>query len=340
MATIATQHTGGPIERPAQGQPPVIEMQGVSVRFGEQVGVDDMTLSVPPGVIFGLIGPSGSGKTTTVRLLTGVYKPQSGSLRVLGHTPARNNVRLREQIGYVPQLFTLYPNLTAWENLNFIASLYGLNYFKRGDRLEALLDFVELRPARGRLGRDLSGGMQRRLALACALVHDPSLIFADEPTAGIDPVLRARFWEFFRQLRDQGRTLVVTTQVVSEAAYCDYVAVMRQGRILVVDSPTGLRRRVLGGEIIDITLADPDDLRRALAVLLRWREVVKDARRAPGSETDIHVVVDDAREWLPELIKRLENQRPRIVVSGGAPLEISYDEVFIRVMQAEEASDG
>jgi ABC-2 type transport system ATP-binding protein len=156
-------------------------------------------------------------------------------------------------------------------------------------------------------------------------------------------VLRARFWEYFRQLRSQGRTLVVTTQVVSEAVYCDYVAVMRKGRILAVDTPENLRKMALGGEIIDVSLAKPDDVRRAMGVLLTWRRTgdngrpaVQDVQRAPGSEHGIHVVVDDAREWLPEVLNRLENQRPKIAVESAAPIEVTYDEIFIKIMQQDE----
>jgi ABC-2 type transport system ATP-binding protein len=129
--------------------------------------------------------------------------------------------------------------------------------------------------------------------------------------------------------------LVVTTQVVSEAIYCDFVAVMRKGRILAVDTPQNLRRLALGGEIIDVTLEDPDDMRRAITTLKAWDEVVKDARRSPNSEADLHIVVDDAREWLPEVLNRLENKRPRIAVASAAPLEVSYDEVFIKIMEQE-----
>ena len=316
-----------------------IRSEQVEVDFGNGAGIFDQSYSVPRGSILGLIGPSGCGKTTTVRVALGLITPQRGTITTLGRTPSGFSAEDRERIGYIPQQFALYPRLTVAENAEFLASLYGMSTAQIRARLPELLEFVDLTPARDRLGANLSGGMQRRLMLAGALMHDPALIFADEPTAGIDPVLRARFWEFFRQLRDQGRTLVVTTQVVSEAVYCDMVAVMRQGRILAVDTPAGLRRRVLGGEVIDLTLADPADVRRALSVMLRWDDVVIDARRAPDSAADVHVVVADAREWLPEVLKRLENQRPRISVASAAPLEISYDEIFIRLMQ-EEAPRG
>lgn len=320
-----------------------IESQQVELDFGNGAGIFDQTYSVPEGVILGMIGPSGCGKTTTCRVALGLLTPTGGSISTLGRTPTRFRAADREQIGYIPQQFVLYPRLSVAENAAFVASLYGMPAHQVKQRLDELLSFVDLQDARNRLGQNLSGGMQRRLMLAGALMHDPTLLFADEPTAGIDPVLRARFWEYFRKLRDEGRTLVVTTQVVSEAIYCDYVAVMRKGRILAIDTPGNLRKRALGGEIIDITLANPDDVRRAITALLNWDErtadgsrTVQDARRAPNTEDRLHVVVEDAREWLPEVLNHLEDQEPTIVVASAAPLEVTYDEIFIKIMQQDE----
>lgn len=335
MATIPNQRPPRPAALPA-GQPPVIEFEGVTLRFGDQVGIDDVTLSVPPGVIFGLIGPSGSGKTTTVRVLTGVYAPQVGNVRVLGQQPAQRKARLRERIGYVPQLFTLYPNLTVWENLNFIASIYGLNYFKRRERLNSLLDFVELQEARNRLGRDLSGGMQRRLSLACALVHDPALVFADEPTAGIDPVLRGKFWEHFRELRDSGHSLFVTTQYVGEVAYCDLVGVMREGRLLYVDTPEGLRKMALGGEVIRLVV-DPDQARETAHTLLE-HPLVSDVRRSRSTPGGLYVTVTEASAALPALLGLLSGH-PTINVRTAEEYQPPYDDIFITLMERAELSN-
>src|SRR5574338_920773 len=152
------------------------------------------------------------------------------------------------------QHLTLYPMLTVWENLNFAASLYGLGLFSRRKRLKELLKFVELYDARGRLASRLSGGMQRRLQLACALVHNPLLLFADEPTAGTDPLLRGKFWEHFRSLRDEGHSLFITTQYIGEIEHCDVVGIMRDGRMLYVDTPEGLRRRAFGGDVIRLAV--------------------------------------------------------------------------------------
>jgi ABC-2 type transport system ATP-binding protein len=320
----------------------VIESDDVNLVFGPGAGVFNQIYTLPEGTIMGMIGPSGCGKTTTVRLALGLFAPQNGLLNVLGRKPAVFRPNDREQIGYIPQQFVLYPNLTVAENAEFVASLYGMRKARIKQRMEELLAFVDLTDARNRLGSQLSGGMQRRLMLAGALMHDPALLFADEPTAGIDPVLRGRFWEFFRKLRDEGRTLFVTTQVVSEAVYCDFVAVMRKGRLLAIDTPHGLKKRALGGEIIHVTLEDPARLKEAAAVLERY-EPVKKVLRVPGSDTELHVLVEDAGEWLPEVLNMLENpDGPAIVVASAEELPVSYDDVFIRIMEQseQEAPDG
>lgn len=316
---------------------PLVELRDVNLSFGEQVGVADLSLEVPAGTIFGLIGPSGSGKTTTVRLLTGVYKPQTGEVRVLGQTPDRNNKGLRERTGYVPQLFTLYPNLTVWENLNFVASLYGMPWFGRRKRLSGILDFVELGPASNRLGRNLSGGMQRRLSLACALAHNPTLIFADEPTAGIDPVLRTKFWDHFRALRDQGRTLFVTTQYVGEVSACDVVGVMRAGRLLYVDTPEGLRRTAMGGEVVRLTV-NPEGLRDASQALLRL-PLVNDVRRARGERGTLMVLVDDAGAALPTIFSTLGDLQG-VNIQVAEEYQPPFDDILVALLEQAEAQHG
>lgn len=314
-----------------------IEASNVSLVFGEHAGVFDQTYHVPEGTILGLIGPSGCGKTTTVRLALGLYRPQTGTIRVLGADPAAFRAEHRARIGYIPQQFVLYPSLSVAENAEFIASLYGIRRHQIRKRLDELLEFVDLAAARNRLGRQLSGGMQRRLMLVGALMHNPDLLFADEPTAGIDPVLRGRFWEYFRTLRDEGRTLLITTQIVSEAMYCDYVAVMRQGRLLAIDTPQNLKRRALGGEIIHLTLANPANLAKAIGALRRYPHV-KEVRYVPESDRELYVTVDDAGDWLPDVLNVLENpQGPNIAVESAEELAMTFDDVFIRIIRQWEA---
>jgi ABC-2 type transport system ATP-binding protein len=220
----------------------VVACRALTKSFDGVDVVRDVDLQVRRGTIVGLIGPSGCGKTTTVRLLCGLLAPSSGQAEV-GGTPSTDlSHRERGGIGYLPQLPALFPDLSLRENLNFHASMYGLR-LRRRRRLRELLDWVELTDDQHKRVRQASGGMQRRLALAAAFVHDPAIVFLDEPTAGIDPILRARFWSQFRALRDAGRTLIVTTQYVGEAANCDVVGVLSDGQLVFLDTPDELLRR-------------------------------------------------------------------------------------------------
>jgi ABC-2 type transport system ATP-binding protein len=316
----------------------VIEMDNVTKQWGDKYGVRDISLEVPNGQIFGLVGPSGCGKTTTIRMLTGVYNPTAGELRVLGATPRNFDKRARERIGYMPQLFVLYPTLTVWENLNFVASLYGLNWFRRRRHLQELLEFVELTPARDTLAEKISGGMKRRLELACALVHRPHLLFADEPTAGVDPVLRGKFWEGFRQLKAEGRSLMVTTQYVSEVEYCDQVAVMRGGRLLMVETPEGLRRRAFGGREVISLHVDAEDERNT-RTLLRQLPFVDNIERPhnerPGT---LHIYVDNAGARIPEMIQQLGTDST-IDMRNAQEFKPPFDDVFIILMEQAARED-
>jgi ABC-2 type transport system ATP-binding protein len=225
---------------------PAVVLDDVSRRFGGAEVVRGLTFGVARRTICGLLAPSGGGKTTTLRLIAGIYPPSAGTVRVLGGAPSRFGEDERRRIGYMPQHFVLYPELSVRRNLEFMAGIYGLPRRGRRERIEALLSLVDLADARDRAARRLSGGMQRRLQLAATLLHDPALLIIDEPTAGIDPLLRARFWEHFRALRDEGRTLIISTQYVTEAEYCDSVVLMRTGEVIAAGTPEELRARAFG----------------------------------------------------------------------------------------------
>jgi len=295
----------------------------------------DLTFQVPHGVIFGLVGPSGSGKTTTIRLLNGMYKPDQGTIRVLNQAPDLFTSDAKENIGYMPQLFVLYPMLTVWENLNFVASLYGLGFFGRHKRLKKLLTFTELYDARNRLASQLSGGMQRRLQLACALVHEPQLLFIDEPTAGVDPILRSKFWDHFRSLRDEGRTLFVTTQYISEIEYCDMVGIMRDGRMVYIDTPEGLRRQAFGGDLLRVVV-EPERAVEAVN-LLNSQDTVIDARRSFRQPGLLLISTENAASAMPELLNVLENHN--INIQQAEKYIPPFDDVFVELMKQSE-SDG
>jgi ABC-2 type transport system ATP-binding protein len=309
----------------------VICARGLTKQFGPDFAVQDLNFDIPAGTIFGFIGPSGSGKTTTIRLLTGTYAPTAGEVRVFGQPPSRFDRSMRERIGYMPQQFSLYPNLTVWENMNFAASLYGIS-LKRKQRLMELLEFVELAKDRGKLTSRLSGGMQRRLSLAATLVQDPDLVFLDEPTAGIDPVLRNKFWEHFHRLKEQGHTLFVTTQYVGEVAYCDLVGAMDQGRLLTIDTPEGLRYNVFGGNVVDLETQEPVDW--------RTRQEIEDLPFVRGTvqalgPNQLRVTVDDASTAIPDLIEFCKQHN--IDVTSTQEYKPPFDDVFVRLVQKEKA---
>jgi ABC-2 type transport system ATP-binding protein len=312
----------------------VVETSELTKTFGDRVAVDALSMQVPRGTIFGFIGPSGCGKTTTVRLLTGVYAPTSGQVSVLGRNPVNFSKTDREKIGYLIQHFVLYPELTVWENLNFAASFYGVNPFRRG-HLRKLLDFVELRSDSNKRASQLSGGMQRRLSLAATLVHNPQLLFLDEPTAGIDPILRRKFWDYFKELQDQGHTLFITTQYVGEAAYCDLVGVMYEGKLLMVETPDNLRRKAFGGDVISIRTTE--EIRYA------HRHEIENLPFVRGkvkmlSDQEIDVIVDDASTAIPLLIENLNTQRlnAESIEEKAAP----FDDVFVKLIETEKVNDA
>jgi ABC-2 type transport system ATP-binding protein len=248
---------------------------------------------------------------------------------VLGQHPRKFTRRTRERIGYMPQHFVLYEELTAAENVSFVASLFGLLWPKRGRRVNEVLKLVDLWDARGRRARQLSGGMQRRLELACALVHEPVLLFVDEPTAGLDPMLRQKVWAEFRRLRDLGRTLVVTTQQVGEADYCDTVAVLARGRLIALAAPDELRRMALGGEVIEIETTEAFDGTRL--------EQVPGVRAVRQSGPRRFLVIsDDAGEATPRVLQELNAAGVHVISSSE--YRPSFDEVFATlVSQADDS---
>jgi len=326
----------GPIVGARPVEPPsgdtVVAMRNVSRAFDNRTVVRDISLTVTAGTILGVIGPSGAGKTTTIRMLTGALAPTSGEVEVLGQRPTSFSARARERIGYMPQLFALYPDLTAGENVDFVASLFGLLLWRRRRRVRQVLKLVELWDARGQRAGRLSGGMQRRLELACALVHDPTLLILDEPTAGIDPLLRVTIWEELHRLRDTGRTLLVTTQYVHEAEECDQVALIAHGRLIALAPPDELRRSATGGDVIEVETTDLFDGSKLESVpgVLAIRQL--DARR-------LRVTVDDAATKLPAVVDA-------IGVAGGdvasaREARLTFDEVFAElVARAGEADDA
>ena len=315
----------------AQPDTPIIAASGMTRAFDERVAVDGLTFEVERGTILGVVGPSGSGKTTTIRMLTGTLGRTAGEIQVLGEDPMKFSRRVRGRIAYMPQLFSLYEDLSSQENVGFVAALYGIGPFERGKLIRRALEVVDLWDARHRLARDLSGGMQRRLELACALVHSPDILFVDEPTAGIDPLLRQSIWDELRRLRDEGRTLVVTTQYVAEAEYCDRVALIVDGQLVALDAPEALRQMVFGGDVLEIATnraVDPE--------MLAHVDGVENVRQTAPRE--LVVTVTDAGTLTTRIIDTLRGNG--IEVAEIEEHQPSFDEVFTGLVERRRSENG
>ena len=219
----------------------VVEVKNLVKKFGDVTAVNNISFSVMKGEIFGIIGANGAGKTTTIRMLCGILPPTSGIVRVSGFKIPRESHKVKSKIGYMSQKFSLYEDLTALENLELFAALYGVNNRDFHSEIERLNQFLEFKPFLNSLVSSLPLGWKQRIALSCALLHRPELIFLDEPTSGVDPVSRRSFWKIIRKLSGAGQTIIVTTHYMEEAEYCDRLTIMHEGRILALDSPDSLK---------------------------------------------------------------------------------------------------
>jgi ABC-2 type transport system ATP-binding protein len=221
-----------------------VEVQGLVKRFGDFVAVDNVSLSVAKGEIFGFLGPNGAGKSTTIRILCGLLAPTAGKASVNGFDVANEPENVKRSIGYMSQKFSLYDDLTVEENLNFFCGIYGVPKEKRDARKQYVLDMAGLTGKRGVMTRLLPGGWKQRLALGTAILHEPPVLFLDEPTSGVDPIARRSFWDLIDQLSQAGRTVFVTTHYMDEAEYCHRIALLYKGKAIAMDSPRVLKQQM------------------------------------------------------------------------------------------------
>jgi len=232
---------------PANPQSPVLNVQGLTKRFGSFTAVDGVTFQVMPGQVVGYLGPNGSGKTTTIRMLCGLLRPTAGTAQVMGLDVVQHPEGVKRKIGYMSQKFALYDDLTVRENLEFYAGVYDLTVQEERQRLPEILAMAGLETRTESTAADLSGGWRQRLALGCALVHRPPLLFLDEPTSGVDPVARREFWDLIYKLAAGGTTIFVTTHYMDEAEHCGRVGFMHSGHLLDFDTPRALKAKHLQG---------------------------------------------------------------------------------------------
>lgn len=302
----------------------VVETSGLTKLFGSLFAVDHVDLSVKAGEIFGFLGPNGAGKTTTVRILCGLMAPTSGSALVVGHDVVKEPEEVKQRIGYMPQSYGLYDDLTVEENLNFFAGIYRVPSKERRNRADEILRLVRLEEFRKQFSGQLSGGMKRRLSLAVTLIHNPELLILDEPTAGIDPPLRRIFWEYFRHLNKRGVTFFINTHYMDEADLCDRLALINYGRLVAVGTPTELRRKAIGGERIELVTGD----------LSKTQAILKDSEFAGNvdiSNGAVRVIVNEAASAIPKVTSFLRERG--VEVLQVRQLQPSLEDVFIRLVQ-------
>jgi ABC-2 type transport system ATP-binding protein len=307
-----------------------IQAHGLTKRFGDFTAVDGVDFAVRKGEIFGFLGPNGSGKTTTIRMLLGLLKPSAGAVEVLGMAVDGDTRHIRPRVGYMSQRFSLYNDLTVSQNLRFYAAAYGLPSDEIDARLAEALSAAGLEGREQAKTRDLSGGWRQRLALSAAILHQPEVLFLDEPTAGVDPLSRRAFWDLLYQLINQGVAVFVTTHYMDEAEHCHKLAFIQHGKLIANGSPAEIKSRMMSGEVLEIA---PSDAVQAVKVLR--------AARAAGelevSEIElygslVHVVAPQVGDRQPAIAAVL--QAAGVIPGQMTRIEPSLEDVFIACMQA------
>jgi ABC-2 type transport system ATP-binding protein len=313
--------------KPLPGVEPVVTASALSRSFGTTHAVDGVSLSVAPGEALGLVGPDGAGKTTTMRLLVGALRPDTGEVRICGHDLATDVEKARAQVGYLAQRFSLYGDLTVAENLRFFAQVRGMGGAALHERARQLLAFVGLEGTESRRADALSGGMKQKLGLACALIHEPPVLLLDEPTAGVDPITRQDFWQLLIRVLGEGTALIVSTPYMDEAARCTRVCFMYAGAILVEGAPRQLTRTLEG---------------RVLELAAHPKQKAEEVARADPAVEDViefgdrlHLRVADQGGPLSRLPGALE--RSGVEVTRLRPVTPSMEDVFISLLAARTA---
>jgi ABC-2 type transport system ATP-binding protein len=304
--------------------PPAIRVTNLSKRFGAFRAVDDISFDVPAGSIFGLLGANGAGKSTTIRMLCGLLASSAGTAEVAGLDINRDPEGIKRRIGYMSQRFSLYDDLTVEENITFFGGVYGLSNAQLAERAKETVRRAGLQGREKSLTRELSGGWKQRLALGCAILHRPGIVFLDEPTGGTDPISRRLFWEIINDLAQEGTTLLVTTHYLDEAEYCNDLVLMHAGKIVAQGSPGKLKTDVMTGVVFEIECADPVGAMGALRGLPVVREAALFATR-------LHVSLD-REEDAPAVVEALGAAGN--TVSGYGRIVPSLEDVFIRLIDA------
>ncbi|GER90058.1 daunorubicin resistance protein DrrA family ABC transporter ATP-binding protein [Dictyobacter vulcani] len=305
----------------ASDKVPAIEIQDLCKTFGKFQAVDHLTLTVQQGEIFGLLGPNGSGKTTTINMISGLTVPTSGSVRVHGYDVRHSAREVRQILGAVPQETALYEELSAWANMDFHADLFGIPPREKKQRINAMLEIVQLTDRKNSRVGTFSGGMKRRLALGRALLHDPKLIYLDEPTLGIDVQARRAIWDYILQLRSQGKTVLITTNYLEEAqALCDRLAIIDHGKLIAVDTPQHLKQSY-GGSVVELETADAISEVAKIQALEGIKEVKQE-------NTHLTITTQGTGNIVPQIINIVSQESEIRAITIREP---DLDEIFLRL---------
>ncbi len=307
-----------------------IEVRNLTREFNGFRAVDNISFSVDRGEIFGFLGPNGAGKSTTIRMLTGLLLPSAGEGRVAGHDIIRESRLIKQHVGYMSQRFSLYEDLTAEENLRFFGGVYGLSDTRLKERVTEVLSLVGLLDRRRDLTRTLALGLRQRLALASAIIHEPSILFLDEPTSGVDPISRRNFWDLIYAMADRGVTVLVTTHYMDEAEFCDRLVLIYQGRIIAQGPPRTLKELVRK----HILAVYPDRLGDALEVIQRVPQVSDAAVFGAG----LHISAVDVAE--AEAAIKASLAREGIALRRLQHIEPSLEDAFISLIQEAGNNEG
>ena len=313
-----------------------ILVNNLTKQFGEFVAVDHVNFSVDEGEIFGWLGPNGAGKTTTIRMLLGLLKPTFGQMSVLGYDPTVETKIMQAQVGYMSQQFTLYNELTARENIRFYGRVYGLSPAELDQRQDELLQMAGLQRRTHVLTGSLSGGWKQRLALGCAIVHRPRVVFLDEPTAGVDPISRREFWELIYGMAKGGVTVLVTTHYMDEAELCQRVGFLSHGRLVAMDSPTRLKQTQMRGRVLEISSPLPDRVMSLLKAAQQSGKLPLDEVALYGAQ--IHAVIPDSEQYREAVRRTLEAND--IPIASLEWIEPTLEDVFISAVNAPRTSES
>jgi ABC-2 type transport system ATP-binding protein len=309
---------------------PAVVVRDLEKRFGAFVAVNRVSFEVARGEVFGFLGPNGAGKSTTIRMLCGILAPTAGSGTVAGFDIRTQPERIKANIGYMSQKFSLYDDLTVEENIDFYSGIYGISPERRRQRKQWVIEMAGLDHHRGRRTSVLSGGWKQRLALGCAIIHEPPILFLDEPTSGVDPLSRRQFWDLIYQMADGGVTVFVTTHYMDEAEYCDRLGLIYRGELIASGTPEALKTQLMREDVLEVLCPHPEDV---MADLERVPGVVEVALFGKG----LHVVADDAARVAPGIAAHLRAAgRPDARVEKITP---SLEDVFVSLIEARDRAD-